>query len=104
MNAGNTIQIPPEPPRAGPRPARLARGLSGRLGEGWRLARRLFHVLVGIAFIFFATAGGTLALAEWRAYAQAPANGVWRFATISGFSILLLIFGLYSFLKARSIR
>jgi hypothetical protein len=31
-------------------------------------------------------------------------NGMWRFEVVAAFTLLLLIFGLYSFLKARSVR
>jgi len=104
LSGANSIQIPPEQPRNRTGPNALKRGIGGRLGEGWRLARRIFHVLVGLTFFVFATAGATVALEEWRAYREAPPNGVWRFAAIAGFSTLLLIFGLYSILKARSVR
>jgi len=75
-----------------------------QIGRGWRLARRLFHVLVGTTFLFFAAAGATLSLSEWRAYTEAPSNGPWRFGMLASFTLLLLIFGLYSFVKARSVR
>lgn len=78
--------------------------LMAQIGRGWRQARRLFHVLVGITFLFFAAAGVTLSLAEWRAYVEAPSNGLWRFGMMAGFTLLLLIFGLYSFVKARSVK
>jgi hypothetical protein len=77
----------------------------GRLAkQGWRHARRLFHILVGIAFLLLAAAGATESFAEWQAYTQRPMNGMWRFDVVAGFSVVLLIFGLYSFLKARSVR
>jgi len=79
-------------------------GLGSLLRYGWRQTRRFFHVLVGLAFFVFAGIGASLAFSEWQAYAHNPANGVWRFGTIAGFSLLLVIFGLYSFLKARSVR
>jgi hypothetical protein len=79
-----------------------------RLGRmfrsGWRHTRRLFHVLVGLTFLLFAGIGASLTYSEWHAYAQNPSNGMWRLGTIAGFSLLLVIFGLYSFLKARSVR
>ena len=82
----------------------MKRAFPGRFSLIWRQARQVFHVLVAVAFFFLAAAGATLSLEEWRAYAQAPSAGVWRFATISGFTMLLLVFGIYSLLKARSVR
>jgi len=74
------------------------------LRYGWRQTRRLFHVLVGLAFLILAGIGATLSYSEWQAYGHDPANGMWRFGTIAGFSLLLVVFGVYSFLKARSVR
>jgi hypothetical protein len=79
-------------------------GLGRRLSQGWRHTRRLFHVLVGIVFLLLAAAGATQSFAEWQAYTERPTNGMWRFELVGGFTVLLLIFGLYSFLKARSVR
>ena len=85
-------------------PNRKAAHLAGEIARGWRQIRRLFHLLVGMAFLAFAAAGATLSLAEWRAYIQSPANGIWRFSLLAGFTLILVIFGLYSFSKARSVR
>jgi len=104
LNGANSIQAPPEPPARSAAPRELKLVVGGRLSRGWRQARRIFHVLVGLAFFFFAAAGASVALAEWRSYAQTPANGVWRFAVISGFSALLMFFGVYSLVRARSVR
>lgn len=79
-------------------------GLGQLFRYGWRQTRRLFHALVGLTFLVFAAIGASLSYSEWQAYAQNPSNGIWRFATIAGFSLLLVVFGLYSFLKARSVR
>ena len=98
MNGINPIQIRPTDSKE------AVGRLLGHIGRCWRLARQLFQVLVGIAFLFFAVAGATLSLGEWRAYVEAPSNGLWRFGTMAGFTLLLLIFGLYSFVKARSVR
>jgi hypothetical protein len=77
----------------------------GRLAkQGWRHTRRLFHMLIGMAFLLLAAAGATQSFAEWQAYAQRPMNGMWRFDVVAGFSVVLLIFGLYSFVRARSVR
>jgi hypothetical protein len=87
----------------GPYP-KIPKGGGQLLSKGWRHARRIFHALVGVAFLFFAGAGATLAFSEWRAYSATPSNGVWRFGLLAGFTLLLLMFGLYSFLKARNVR
>jgi hypothetical protein len=98
LGGANPIQIPSSDSKE------RAGRLMAQIGRGWRLARRLFHVLVGITFLFFAAAGVTLSLAEWRTYLEAPSNGPWRLGMMAGFTLLLLIFGLYSFVKARSVR
>jgi hypothetical protein len=88
-----------------PTPAtRKPERLSGQVARGWRQTRRVFHVLVGLAFFALAAAGATLSFAEWRAHVESPANGIWRFGLLAGFTLFLVIFGLYSFLKARSVR
>jgi hypothetical protein len=94
----NPIQIPSSDSKE------KAGRLVAQIGRGWRQARRLFHALVGITFLFFAAVGVTLSFAEWRAYVEMPSNGLWRFGMMAGFTLLLVIFGLYSFVKARSVR
>ena len=79
-------------------------GLGTLLRSGWRHTRRLFHMLVGLTFLVFAGIGASLTYSEWHAYAQNPSSGMWRLGAIAGFSLLLVMFGLYSFLKARSVR
>lgn len=68
------------------------------------LAQQLFHVLVGIAFLVLAVAGASVCFSEWRYYRQAPSVGWLRLGIVAGFTVILIIFGLYSFLKARSVR
>jgi hypothetical protein len=70
----------------------------------FRSARRLFQVLVGLAFMLLAAAGATVSFAEWQQYAKYPAGGMLYFVLYSSFTVLLLIFSLYSFAKARNIR
>jgi hypothetical protein len=67
-------------------------------------AQRLFQVLVGTVFLFLALAGAAVSLSEWQYYRKFPAVGVIRLSLVSSFTVLLIIFGLYSFVKARSIR
>jgi hypothetical protein len=82
---------------------RKSPGLSRLLHHGWRLTKRLFHLLVGVAFLLLAAAGAQQSFTEWRAYTETPAHGMWRFEVVAGFTVLLVIFGIYSFLKARSV-
>ncbi len=69
-----------------------------------RHVRRLFHLLVGLAFLFLAFAGASVSFAEWRYYRATPAVGLVRFGMLAGFTVLLVIFCLYSLAKARSVR
>ncbi len=74
------------------------------ISRSFRRAQRLFHMLVGLAFLFLAVAGAAVSIAEWRYYSHAPSIGLLRFSLLAGFTVLLIIFCLYSFTKARSIR
>jgi len=80
----------------------------GRLGNllqaSFRHIQRLFHLLVGLAFLFLAFAGASVSFTEWRYYRTTPSVGLIRFGLLAGFTILLLIFCLYSLAKARSVR
>ena len=66
--------------------------------------QRLFHLLVGLAFLFLAFAGASVSFSEWRYYEVTPSVGLVRFGLLAGFTVLLLIFCLYSLAKARSVR
>jgi hypothetical protein len=70
----------------------------------FRHAQRAVHTLVGLAFLFLAGAGALLSFSEWRQYREDPAVGLTNFGLVSGFTLLLTILSLYSFLKARSVR
>lgn len=84
---------------------RLLLGKFNELFNRWfRHAQRWFHILVGVAFLFSAMGGGFLSLAEWRSYRENQALGWSHFGFIGGFTILLIILSLYSFVKARSVR
>jgi divalent metal cation (Fe/Co/Zn/Cd) transporter len=72
--------------------------------RGFRQARRLFHLLVGLVFLFLAAGGGIVSWQEWLEYRQAPAQWPIRFGVVAAFTVLLIIMGLYSFAKARSVR
>jgi cytochrome b subunit of formate dehydrogenase len=70
----------------------------------FRSARRLFHVMVGLAFLVLAVAGVGVSFSEWQFYLKSPSVGLARFVLFAGFTVILVIFCLYSFAKARSIR
>jgi len=78
--------------------------LGDLLKAGWREAERLFHLLVGVVFLLLTLAGASVAFKEWQYYQRSPSIGLVRFGLLAGFTALLLVFCLYSFLKARSVR
>jgi hypothetical protein len=61
-------------------------------------------MLVGLAFLVLAAAGVTVSFSEWQNYINSPSEGLVRFILYASFTVLLVIFSLYSFAKARSIR
>ena len=67
-------------------------------------AQQLFHLLIGVVFLFLAMAGVSVSIKLWQDYQQVPSEGVWGFGMVSTFTVLLLVFCLYSFLRARSVR
>ena len=71
---------------------------------GVRAAERLFHTLVGVVFLFLTLAGASVSFNEWQSYRRSPSIGLVRFGLLAGFTALLFVFCLYSFLKARSVR
>jgi uncharacterized membrane protein len=79
-----------------------------KLGElfkgGLRAAERMFHMLVGLVFLFLTLAGASVSFNEWQYYQRSPSVGLVRFGLLAGFTALLFVFCLYSFLKARSVR
>lgn len=76
----------------------------GNLFRYWFLsAQRLFHMLIGLAFMFLTVAGAAVTFSEWEFYQKAPDMGLVRFSMVGGFTILLAIFCLYSFAKARNV-
>jgi hypothetical protein len=59
---------------------------------------------VGFAFFVLAAFCVSLSFSQWHRYQINPSNGLSLFYMSSSFSLLLVFCGLYSFLKARSIR
>lgn len=77
----------------------------GDLFRSWlRSAERVFHLLVGIVFLFLTFLGASVALTEWQFYQRSPSVGTVRLSLLAGFTVLLFICSLYSFLRARSVR
>ena len=70
----------------------------------FRNAQRVFHMLVGLAFLALAVAGISVSFSEWQYYLRSPSAGFVRVILFASFTVLLIIFCLYSFVKARSIR
>ncbi|MGO8733951.1 MAG: hypothetical protein ACLQVM_14345 [Terriglobia bacterium] len=70
----------------------------------FRHAQRLFHTLVGLAFLALAVAGTTVSVSEWQDHLRSPSEGLVRVILYASFTVFLVILCLYSFLKARSIR
>jgi hypothetical protein len=67
-------------------------------------ARRLFHLLIALAFMLLTLAGATLTYSEWEGYRKTPEEGLVHFTMFGGFTVFLAILCLYSFVKARSVR
>jgi len=61
-------------------------------------------MLVGLAFLVLAVAGAAASFSEWQYYLRSPSVGLVRFILFASFTMLLIVFCLYSFAKARSIR
>jgi uncharacterized BrkB/YihY/UPF0761 family membrane protein len=70
----------------------------------FRQTKQLFHLLIGVAFLFLTAAGVSVSFELWKDYQNAPGKSPWAFSMVSSFTVVLLIFGLYSFLRARSVR
>jgi hypothetical protein len=74
-------------------------------------------MVVAVAFLCLAVAGGAVSFSEWRDYRHTASTGPIASASasytawypafkwlVAGFTVLLVIFSLYSFAKARSVR
>ena len=70
----------------------------------FRNVQRLFHLLVGVAFLVLAAAGATVSFSEWQTYLKSPSVGLVGFILYASFTVFLFILCLYSFAKARNIR
>jgi amino acid permease len=63
----------------------------------FRNAQRLFQMLVGLAFLVLAAAGVIVSFSEREKDHTVS-------VVVASFAVVLIVFGLYSFAKARSIR
>ena len=77
----------------------------GSLFHHWFLnAKRLFHLLIALAFMVLTLMGASLTYAEWEGYLKLPEQGLVHFTMFGGFTVFLAILCLYSFVKARNVR
>jgi len=77
------------------------------LGRLFRRAQQLFHLLIGVVFLFLTMGMVTVSLKLWQEYHRMPSQGTLSFAIMvasMAFTLLLFIFCLYTFVKARSVR
>lgn len=70
----------------------------------FRRAQQMFHLLIGVVFLFLTMAGVTVSIKLWQDYQRVPGQGIWTFGMVTSFTALLFVFCLYSFAKARSVR
>jgi hypothetical protein len=77
----------------------------GNLFHYWFLnAKRLFHLLIALAFMVLTLAGAFQTLVAWEDYRRTPASSLVYLRLYGGFTVFLAILCLYSFTKARSVR
>ena len=74
------------------------------MGRMFCRTRQLFHLLIAVLFLFFTMAGISVSMKLWQDYQKIPSQGIWGFSMVASFTVLLLFFCLYSFVKARSVR
>ena len=65
----------------------------------WRVARQVFHEFAGAMFIVFAAYG---VLAAWRQWKTRPV--LWLIGIAIVYALMMAIFGLVSFRRARRVR
>jgi uncharacterized BrkB/YihY/UPF0761 family membrane protein len=78
--------------------------LAGLIQRLYLLGRRVFNLALGLVFLILSGISGIVTYQEWRIYQQTPAEGPVKFWVVAAFTFLLVILGLYSFAKARSVR
>lgn len=78
--------------------------LGSLLGRWLRQTQRMFHMLVGFAFLVLSLAGASVSIKLWSDFRSSPEQGMMSFDLVAGFTVFLFILCLYSFVKARSVR
>jgi TRAP-type C4-dicarboxylate transport system permease small subunit len=78
--------------------------LGNRLRRGVRQAHRFIEFAIGLAFFILAVGCVSVSFNEWHLHQNNPSIGLSLFYIFVCFSLVLVFCGLYSFLKARSIR
>ncbi len=66
--------------------------------------KRLFHLLITLAFMFLTLVGASQTYLAWEVYQNAPDTGSLEFKIYGGLTVLLAILCLYSYVKARNVR
>ena len=77
------------------------------LGRMFRRVEQLFHILIGVIFLFLTMGMVTVSMKLWQEYQKTPGHGTLNLAIVVAsiaFTFLLFIFCLYTFVKARSVR
>jgi amino acid transporter len=77
------------------------------LGRVFRRVEQLFHILIGVVFLFLTMGMVTVSMKLWQEYQKTPGQGTLNLAIVVAsiaFTFLLFIFCLYTFVKARSVR
>jgi cytochrome b subunit of formate dehydrogenase len=69
-----------------------------------RQTQRVFHLAMALVFLFLAVSGGSVALEMWEEHRHKAGGGIVGLTVMAAFAALLMIFSLYSFAKARSVR
>jgi glycerol uptake facilitator-like aquaporin len=65
----------------------------------WRVTRQTFHEATGALFLLFASYG---AIAAWKQWQHRPA--LWLIAFAIVYAVMMIVFGLTAFRRARRIR
>jgi hypothetical protein len=77
----------------------------GELLNRWILNfKRLFHLLIALAFLALTAMGASVTYSEWASYRKMPEQGIVHLTLFAGFTVFLSILCLYSFAKAKSVR
>jgi uncharacterized membrane protein len=77
------------------------------LGRVFSRVEQLFHILIGVIFLFLTLGMVTVSMKLWQEYQKTPGQGTLNLAIVVAsiaFTFLLFIFCLYTFVKARSVR